>query len=117
MTDYLIEEVPEITRDLKKIRINSFDEDYNLFKQALPHMLDEIQYHRTHKLFQISDLGKIDGRVYKAKKIPCKSLRANDKFRIIFQIIGSKIRIIEVYYKGQQENHDRDRVIKYCASK
>lgn len=114
MASFVIERVSEIEKDLKKIRIPGFDKDFERFLQALPNMVLERQYYHTHHFFPVANLGKIVGEVYIAKKVRCKSLRATDKFRVVFQVLENKIRIIEVYFKGQKEVEDRQRMLKYC---
>lgn len=114
MPPFIIEEVPEIEDDLKTIRVTGFNQDYQTFKQALPIMAEERNFHRTHGLFPISGLS-VEGEVYKAKKIKSKSLGRNDKFRVIFWIHNDKILILEVYYKGQKGSEDKDRIRRYCT--
>jgi len=114
MVTYSIREVPEVAKDLRKIRVNGFEKDYERFKQALPHMAEETDFYRHHGFYEIAGLGKVAGRAFKAKKIHCKSLAANDKFRVIFQLCDATITIIEVYFKGQKENEDRARILQHC---
>ena len=114
MTDYSIECVSEIEKDLKHIHVDGFDDDFERFKKALPEMLREKEHYHFHGLYQMPSLGKIAGVVYKAKKIRCQSLHSKDKFRVIFQVIGDRIIIIEVYFKGQKENEDKQRILAYC---
>ncbi|MCX6768053.1 MAG: hypothetical protein NTY90_04995 [Candidatus Micrarchaeota archaeon] len=114
MVPYSIREVPEVAKDLKKIRVNGFEKDYERFKQALPHMVEETDFYRHHGFYEIAGLGKVAGRVFKAKKIHCKSLAANDKFRVIFQLCDTTITLLEAYFKGQKENEDRARILQHC---
>ena len=116
MVPYSIREVPEVAKDLKKIRVSGFETDYGRFKQALPHMAEETDFYRHHGFYEISGLGKVAGRIFKAKKLRCKSLAASDKFRVVFQLCDATITIIEVYFKGQKENEDRERISKYCRT-
>jgi len=113
--DFFLGETPEIKKDLAKIHVKDFQADFELFLKALPQMVKEKQFYHHHKIFRISNLGRIEGAVFKAKKIHCRSLRANDKFRVIFQIVSDKILVLEVYFKGQKENEDKERIFKYCG--
>jgi hypothetical protein len=114
MNNFTIEEVKEIKKDLKKIKVTNFKEDYEIFKKALPQMFQEKEFHRHHGIYRITGLGKIIEEVYKAKKIRCTSLQSNRKFRVIFQVYKSKILIIEVYFKGKKTKESKERIIKYC---
>ncbi len=114
MAAFEVKSVPEIGKDLKKIKVEGFGEDFELFLKALPVMVGERQYFRHHHIFPISGLGKHEGEVFIAKKIRCKSLRSTDRFRAVFQIIGMKILVIEVYFKNQKEIEDKGRIMKYC---
>ena len=112
----MIEEVQEIKKDLKRIRAMGFDEAYEVFKKALPEMVKEKQYHNSHGLFRVANIGaEVQGEVYIAKKIRCKGIKGNDKFRVVFYIDGSKIMILEVFYKGHKEIEDKDRIRHYCC--
>ena len=113
---FIIEEVEEVGRDLSRIRIAAFDEAYETFKKALPVMVKEKQFHRSHGLFRVANIGReVQGEVYIAKKMRCKGISGNDKFRVVFQVDGNTIRIIEIFFKGYKEIEDRARIIKYCC--
>ncbi|QLJ52825.1 MAG: hypothetical protein Sv326_0650 [Candidatus Fermentimicrarchaeum limneticum] len=111
-----IKQVDEIEKDFKKIHVQGFGEDFERFLKALPGMLEEKEFYRYQGFVEISGLGKVVGNVYKARKVHCKSLHCKDKFRVIFQVFNKKVRVIEVYYKGNRENEDRQRILKYCQT-
>lgn len=57
-------------------------------------------------------------KIYKAKKFTCKSLKgkgAASGIRIIYGHYEKEdiIEFIEIYYKGDKENEDRERILKY----
>jgi hypothetical protein len=114
MATFTITRVPEIEKDLKKIRVDGFEKDFEVFLQALPIMVSERQYYHAHHIFPVQGLGKIQGEVFIAKKIKCKTLRATDKFRVVFQVIETQIRIIEVFYKNDKEVEDKQRILYHC---
>ncbi len=51
MDFYVIEEVAEIQHDLKKIKVTGFNADYDVFKKALPHLVAETDFYRSHGFF------------------------------------------------------------------
>ncbi|MBU0546065.1 hypothetical protein KKA13_02310 [Patescibacteria group bacterium] len=57
-------------------------------------------------------------QVYKIKKLACRALKgrgAKSGIRVIyaFHCVSSKIDFIEIYFKGEKENEDRDRILDY----
>lgn len=56
--------------------------------------------------------------VYKAKKFACRSLKGkgvNSGIRIIYAYFENedRIELVEIYYKGDKENENRDRILEY----
>ncbi len=71
----------------------------------------------SRAIFHISDLGIRSPKIYKAKKFACKALKgkgAQSGIRIIYAYHEEEDRIefIEIYYKGDKENEDRERVLR-----
>ncbi len=109
---YLQEFVKEKKKLLKRFR--TLDEDLDNFIN--------IQLKLFHKLGidnnaveQISDLGISKPNIYKVKKFACKSLKGKgvqSGIRIIYSYFekDDKIEFVEIYYKGDKENEDRDRI-------
>jgi len=69
-------------------------------------------------VFQISNLGLDYPQIYKARKFACKSLKGTGSrsgIRIIYAYYEKDdiIEFIEIYYKGDKENEDRERIKKY----
>lgn len=67
---------------------------------------------------QISNLGIDYPQIYKARKFACKSLKGTGSksgIRVIYAYYEKEdmIEFIEIYYKGDKENEDRDRIKKY----
>lgn len=113
---FTVQEVQEVSRDLDRIGVSGFADAYDTFKKALPEMLKEKQFYNHHGLFRVSGIGEtVQGEVYIAKKMRCKGVEGNNHFRVVFQIDGQLIRIIEVFHKGQKENGDIPRIRKYCC--
>lgn len=106
----------EFEKDKKKLlkRFRTLDEDLDNFIN--------IQLKLFHKLGidnnaveQISDLGISKPNIYKVKKFACKSLKGKgvqSGIRIIYSYFekDDRIEFVEIYYKGDKENEDRDRI-------
>jgi hypothetical protein len=65
---------------------------------------------------QMTGLSIKGPRVYKARKFACRSLKgkgAHSGIRVIYAYIeqNDKIELIEIYYKGDKENEDRERIL------
>jgi len=118
-----IREIPEFKKDFKKLakRFPTLKEDLRVFIER--------QLKISHKLkidnkgvFQIPGLGINYPKIYKAKKFACKSLKGKGVFsgiRVIYAYYEKEdvIEFIEIYYKGDKENEDRERILRYYAGK
>ena len=108
----------EFGKDKKKLlkRFRTLDEDLQTFI--------EVQLKLFHKLGidnnaveHISDLGITEPKIYKVKKFACKSLKGKgvqSGIRITYSYFQAedKIEFIEIYYKGDKENEDKERIKK-----
>ena len=66
-------------------------------------------------IFHISDLGIHSPKIYKARKFACKALKgkgAQSGIRVIYAYHADEdwIEFIEIYYKGDKESEDRERI-------
>ncbi len=108
----------EFGKDKKKLlkRFRTLDEDLQTFI--------EVQLKLFHKLGidnnaveHISDLGITEPKIYKVKKFACKALKGKgvqSGIRITYSYFKAedKIEFIEIYYKGDKENEDKERIKK-----
>ncbi len=109
--------LPEFEKDLKKLskRFKTLETDLQTFIDT--------QLNLFHKLgidnggiFQIPGLHSEAGKFYKAKKFACRSFPegagAQSGIRSSTQYFEEEVRIelIEIYYKGDKENEDRERI-------
>lgn len=115
-----IDRLNDFKRDLLLKRYPSLEEDIESFIKA-----QLIPYHKlnidNHGIFPIEGLGIQNPKIFKAKKFACKSLKGKgvrSGIRITYAYFSEEDRIefIEIYYKGDQENEDKER-IKYQYSK
>ena len=115
------ESIPEFKKDFKKLskRYRTLPEDLNVLKKA------SIEAFHIHKL-DSSSIFAIQGycdtklKSYKVKKLASRSLKgkgARSGLRLIYIYIENqnKIVFIEIYYKGDKPNEDKNRLKKYYA--
>jgi len=114
-----IRKLTEFKKDFKKLvkKFRTLDDDLNTFITN--------QLKLTHKLnidnkgvVRISDLGIEYPTIYKARKFSCKALKgkgAASGIRIIYAYHENEdmIEFVEIYYKGEKENEDRERILRY----
>jgi hypothetical protein len=117
-----IRELTEFRIDFKRLvkKFSTLNDDLKTFIAN--------QLKLTHKLnidnkgvVRIADLGIEYPKIYKARKFSCKALKgkgAASGIRIIYAYYEKEdsIEFIEIYYKGDKENEDRERIFKYYGS-
>jgi len=114
-----VHRLPEFDKDLKKLlkRFRTLEEDLKTFIST-----ELFLYHKLKKdnkgIFPISGLGIENPRIYKGKKFACRSLKGKGVQSGIRVIYGyteeeDKIEFIEIYYKGDKENEDKDRIMRH----
>lgn len=114
-----IEQLDKFKKDLKKLlkRFPSLDEDLDSLVKA-----QLIAYHKLNVdnlgIFAIDNLAIQNPKIFKIKKFACKSLKGkgvHSGIRIIYAYfpVEDKIEFIEIFYKGDQENEDRERIKDY----
>lgn len=114
-----VRKLPVFEKDFKKLlkRYKTLQDDFDLFIKTQLRL-----YHKekidNKGIFPVSDIGVAYPEIYKAVKFACKSLKgkgARSGIRIIYAYYQDKdiIEFIEIYYKGDKENEDRRRIVKY----
>jgi mRNA-degrading endonuclease RelE of RelBE toxin-antitoxin system len=113
-----ITHIPEFEKDLKKLkkRFSSLEEDLRMFIKVAMNAFHK-QKIDSGAIFHISDLGIHSPKIYKAKKFACKALRgkgAQSGIRVIYAYHEEEdgIEFIEIYYKGDNESEDRERIVR-----
>ena len=114
--------LPEFDKDFKKLekRYRSLSEDFELFKK----ILDSIYRGLIGNVNVFVPIESFCGETYtsnKVRKFTCKSLKGKGNqsgIRIIFVYEKEKqqITFIEIYYKGDSENEDRERLNNFISS-
>ncbi len=111
-----VEQLDKFKKDLKKLlkRFPSLEEDLDSFIKA-----QLVVYHKfnvdNHGIFALENLGIVCPKIFKVKKFACKSLKGkgvHSGIRLTYAYFSSedKIELIEIYYKGDQELEDRERI-------
>lgn len=113
-----IKRLPEFERDLKRLkRFKTLEEDLEMFEKTQLNI-----YHKqkidNEGIVPISNLDIDYPAIYKAKKFACKSLKGKgvrSGIRVIYAYYEEEdvIELIEIYYKGDKNNEDRSRILKY----
>lgn len=114
--------LPEFERDIKKLikRFRSLEDDlenFIKFELRLFHKLDI----DNRGVVEISGLGIRGPRIFKARKFACRALKgkgAQSGIRVIYAYFEERDRVelIEIYFKGDKENEDRERILSRYKS-
>lgn len=109
----------EFKREFKKLlkKFRTLDEDLDTFINVQLKLVHKLEKDNSG-IVRISDLDIDNPKIYKAKKFACKALKGEgvaSGIRIIYAYHEEEdiIEFIEIYYKGQKANEDRDRIIRY----
>lgn len=109
--------LPEFDRDLKKLRkkFPTLDGDIEVFCESSLELLHEQKIDNL-SCRRINDLG-IKTEIYKVKKFACRALKGRgiqSGIRITYAFFGEekKVIFIEIYYKGEKDNEDRERILR-----
>ncbi len=114
--------LPEFEKDFKKLkRFRTLREDLQNFIETQLKLLHKDKIDNWGAL-RIPNLGADYPLIYKARKFACKALKgkgSNSGIRIIYAYFEDKdkVEFIEIYYKGDQENEDRERIFNYLKGK
>ena len=119
MTDFF--RLPEFDHDMKKLQkdFRSLEDDLGNFTIALRARIPD----GLPGIVRISDLGAdVNDPVFKVRKFRCQSLKGrgpNSGIRLIFAYdpATDSISFIEIYFKGNQENEDRGRILRFMKQK
>jgi hypothetical protein len=116
-----VSRLPEFEKDIKKLlkRFKTLEDDLAIFIKNELNLYHKLKIDNKG-VFQVPNL-KIKGpKIYKAKKFACRSLKGKgvqSGIRVIYAHFEEKdkIELIEIYYKGDKENEDGERILKYYA--
>jgi len=111
--------LPEFEKDLRKLlkKFKTIEGDLEIFTEK-----ELVLYHKlsidNKGIFHIPGLPVKDIKIYKAKKFACRSLKGKgvqSGIRVIYTYFEDRdtIELIEIYYKGDKENEDRERISRH----
>jgi mRNA-degrading endonuclease RelE of RelBE toxin-antitoxin system len=113
-----INRLPEFEKDLKKLlkRFRTLEEDLKTFIKTELSLYHKLRIDNKG-IFQIPGLRFQHPQVFKAKKFACRALRGRgvqSGIRVIYAYFEKedKIELIEIYFKGDKENEDRERILR-----
>ena len=108
--------LPDFERDMKRLlkRFRSLEDDLDNFIKTELKLFHKLGIDNKG-VVQIARLGIQAPRIYKARKFACRSLKgkgAQTGIRVIYAYFeeDDMIELIEIYYKGDKENKDRERI-------
>lgn len=111
--------LPEFEREKKKLikKFRTLDDDLNTFINVQLKLFHKLRID-NNSCELIENLGITYPKIFKVKKFACKALKGkgvHSGIRIIYSFFPDedKIEFVEIYYKGDKENEDRDRINKY----
>lgn len=114
-------------------KLLEFEKDFNKLEKKFRTLKSDLitfisnQLKLTHKLkidnkgvIKISNLGIEYPIIYKARKFPCRALKGKGAFsgiRVIYAYYAKEdiIEFVEIYYKDDKENEDRERILKHYS--
>lgn len=114
-----ITQLSEFEKDFKKLKkkFRTLDEDLKNFIKVQLKLFHKLKLD-NQGIVEIAGLGIDYPRIYKARKFACRYLKGKGSksgIRIIYAYFDKedKIEFIEIYFKGDKENEDRERIQKY----
>ncbi len=114
-------ETPRFQKDFKKLKkkFKSLPKDLKLAKK---NAIELCHLHRTdnQSVFPIPDFYDQQVKIYKLKKFRCQTLKGKgvkSGIRITYAYHpDNKVVLIEIYFKGDKENEDKNRIKQYLKS-
>lgn len=124
-------ETPKFQKDFKRLlkKFKSLENDLELAKIAVielyhvgfPNEQGVLEKRDNKAIFPISGFCTEAIQICKIKKFACKALKGRGSksgIRIIYAFYcqNYKVDFIEIYFKGQKENEDRERIKEYLRN-
>lgn len=117
-----ISRLPQFEKDMRKLlkRFKTLEDDLEIFIKNELNLYHKLKINNKG-IFQISGLQIENPKVYKAKKFACRSLKGKgvqSGIRVVYAYFeeNDKIELAEIYYKGDREGENRDRILKYLGT-
>jgi len=117
-----VSRLPEFEKDIKKLlkRFKTLEDDLEIFIKNELNLYHKLKID-NEEISQVPGLKIEIPKIYKAKKFACRSLKGKgvqSGIRVIYAYFEKKdkIEFIEIYYNGDKENEDKERILLYYAS-
>lgn len=111
--------LPEFEKDTKRLlkRFKTIEDDLEIFIEKQLFLYHKLKVD-NRGIFRITGLPVEIPEVYKAKKFACKSLKGRGvqsgiRVTYAYDEEKDKIVLIEIYFKGDKANEDKQRILKY----
>ena len=111
--------LPEFERDTRRLlkRFKTIEDDLEIFIEKQLFLYHKLKVDNKG-IFQITGLPVGNLKVYKAKKFACKSLKGRGvqsgiRVTYAYDEEKDKIMLIEIYFKGDKANEDKERILEY----
>ena len=117
---YTIEHTPEFEKCMHHLRkFRTIEEDLNRFEKVLLANQPDLKPWGMDVVIIPGISGTKYMEIYKARKFKCVSLNSTQKIRVIYTFNPSenKIIFVEIYFKGDREDHNVDLIKKYLVEK
>ena len=119
MTTITYKQTNEFERDFKRLlkKFPSLNEDIEIVK-IFSIELFHLRKINKQAIFPIPNFCTEELKICKIKKFACKSLKGRgvmSGIRIIYAyfVLTNTVEFIEIYFKGESENEDKERVKEY----
>jgi len=110
----------EFDRDFKKLlkKFRTLEEDLKIFIEKELNLYHKLKIDNKG-IFPITGLRSKYPRIFKGKKFACRALKGKgvqSGIRVIYAYYEEldKVELIEIYYKGDKANEDKERIFQYC---
>lgn len=111
--------LPEFERDIRRLlkRFKTIEDDLKIFIEKQLFLYHKLKVDNKG-IFQITGLPVGNLKVYKAKRFACKSLKGRGvqsgiRVTYAYDEEKDKIVLIEIYFKGDKANEDKERILEY----
>ena len=113
-------ETEQFQKEFKKLnkRFKTLKEDLEIAKPSAIKLFHDLNID-NRSVFELAGYSPSSFKLYKLKKFACKSLKGkgiNSGIRVIYAFYETeaKVEFIEIYYKGDKELEDKQRLLNYC---
>ena len=122
MQTIVYKQTKEFERDLKSLlkKFPSLIDDIEIAKSFTIELF-HLQKVNKQAIFLIPNFCSDELKICKIKKFACKALKgrgAQSGIRVIYAyyVLTNNVDFIEMYFKGEKENEDRDRIKEYLKN-